>query len=129
MKANVTISRDSSDRVNIRIKDSATRIQFVELSLSVEDYGYLISGLSEIECEMKVRGLANVGKRMVTEPRATVCPVKSYSRDVLQQWLLDYAQEDGWTLDTYLGSQGSITHKDDGVLLRYRVYKYVQEEQ
>lgn len=127
MKAKVSISRDSSDRVNIRIQDCASRIQFVELSLSVEDYGYLITGLSNQEAEMEVRGLENVGKRSVTEPRVILCPVKSYSKEVLQQWLLDYAQEEGWTIDTYLGSQGSITHKEDGVLLSYRVYKYVQE--
>ena len=127
MKARVTISRDSSDHVNIRIVDNASRIQFVEVSLSVEQYGYLITGLSEQECEMQVRGLDKVGKHRVSESRTIFCPIRSYNKETLVQWLVDNAQEEGWTLDTYLGSQSSIKHREDGVMLQYRVYKFVQE--
>jgi hypothetical protein len=44
----------------------------------------------------------------------------------LEQWLQDNAQEEGWIIDHYLGSQSSIDHMDGKTFLNYSVHKYVE---
>lgn len=53
----ITISRPygGEDYVQIQIKDSDSSLKLVELKLTMEDYAYLITGLSEIDC--KVTGI------------------------------------------------------------------------
>jgi hypothetical protein len=127
MKAKVTISRASDDRVRIRIRDEASGIEFAEVSLTVEAYGYAITGLSEQEAELSVRGLEWVGKKRVTESRQKVCPLDTCDKDKLSKWLQENAQEEGWILSTYLGSQSSTSRAScGGTLLRYSVTKYVE---
>ena len=127
MKAKVTIGRASDDRVRIRIRDEASGIEFAEVSLSVEAYGYAITGLSEQPAELEVRGLEWVGKRRITEQRKIVCQLDTYNRDELSKWLGDNGQEEGWLVSTYLGSQQSVSHTPEGVVLSYSVTKYVKE--
>jgi hypothetical protein len=127
MKAKVTISRNSHDMVRISFRDVASGIEFAEASMTVEAYGYAITGLSEQEADLEVRGLEYVGKQRVTESREIVCPLKTYDRKELSAWLSDHAQEEGWLVSTYLGSQSSVKYKDEGSILRYSVTKYVDE--
>ena len=62
----------------------------------------------------------------MSESRRTLCPLKSYDKDELVAWLKENAQEEGWTLDYYLGSQSSIMRTDNGTYLNYHVYKVVE---
>lgn len=128
MKAKVTISRNSRDVVCITFRDEASGIQFAEASMTVEAYGYAITGLAEQDADLEVRGLEYVGKQRITESREIVCPIKTYDRKALSEWLSENAQEDGWLVSTYLGSQKSVTYKDDGAVLRYSVTRYVDLE-
>ena len=125
MKAKVTISRSSDDIVRIRIRDVASGVEFAEIGLTVEAYGYAITGLSEQEGELEVRGLERVGKKRITEPRTIACPINSYDKNLLGAWLKENAQEDGWIVSTYLGSQSSVSHEEGKTILRYSVTKYV----
>lgn len=124
MKAKITISRGSDDKVRIRIRDDASRVEFVEVALTMEAYGYVLTGLSEQDAELTVRNLQWVGKKRVNERREVVCPIASYDRDFLSAWLKENAKEDGWIVDTYLGSQNSFSRAEGGTLLRYSVIKY-----
>ena len=127
IQANVSISRDSNENIRIRITDNASRIQFVELKMSPHDFAMATTGLSFVPVEAIVTGLEHVGMQKVSEPRTVDCPLNTYDRNELMAWLIDNAQEPGWTLDAYLGSQGSIstTLSGNGRTLRYRVYKFV----
>jgi len=125
MKAKVTISRASDDMVRIRIRDEVSGIDFAEVSLTVEAYGYAVAGLSEQPGELEVRGLQWVGKKRITEQRQILCPLDTYNRDALEAWLRDNGKEDGWLVSTYLGSQKSVSRAAGGVLLNYSVTKYV----
>lgn len=127
MRAEVTISRASDDTVRIRITDEASRVEFAVLSLTVEQYGYAITGLSGQMAELEVRGLEHVGKRRITQPRRTTCPLDTYDRGELEKWLLDNCQEAGWTISTYLGAQNSIVRRSGVTELNYTVTKYVDE--
>lgn len=127
MRAEVTISRASDDRVRIRITDEASRIEFAVLSMTVEQYGYAITGLSGQMAELEVRGLEHVGKKRITQPRRATCPLETYDKDALSKWLLDNCQEEGWIISTYLGAQNSIDRRGGITVLNYTVTKYVDE--
>jgi hypothetical protein len=125
MKAKVSISRSSDDTVRIRIRDEASGIEFAEVSLTVEAYGYLITGLSDQEADLQVRNLQFVGKTRISEQRQIECPLSTYDKSELSQWLKENAQEEGWIVSTYLGSQSSVTWNNGKATLRYSVTKYV----
>ena len=78
-----------------------------------------------------MRGLEHVGKKKVTEPRTAIAPksIPSHSRDELRAWLQENRQEDGWIIDSYLGSQNSVTRDQGETVLRYSVFKYVPADE
>ena len=127
MKAKVTISRSSDDLVRIRFRDEASGIEFAEVALTMEVYGYAITGLAEQEGTLEVRGLEYVGKRRITEQRSIECPLSTYDKKTLVEWLQENAQEEGWLLNTHLGSQRSVVRNGDKLVLNYSVTKYVDQ--
>lgn len=126
MKGKLSISRGSDELVCIRIRDEASGIEFVNLKMSLETYANAITGVAEQEGLLFVRGLQFVGKKLVIEQRQIACPFKSYDRKILEKWLIDNAQEDGWIVDPYLGSQKSFYIDEEKTVLNYSVKKYVQ---
>jgi hypothetical protein len=125
MKAKVTISRGSDGMVRIRFRDDTSGIEFAEVAMTPENFGYAITNLAEREGELEIRGLEWVGKQRVTERRQIECPLNSYDREKLSEWLNTYAQEEGWLLDSYLGSQSSVNWKGGKTILNYSVTKYI----
>lgn len=125
MDMKLTISRRSNDKIVVSITDELSRTKFVEVEVSPHDFAMAVTGLSEVPASGDVRGLANVGKKKVYEKRSVVCPIETYDKKVLVKWLEENGQEDGWSLDSYLGSQSSVVHEDSGNILNYGVYKYV----
>jgi hypothetical protein len=125
----VSIHRRSDDTVCVEIRDELSRTKFVEATMTMEAFAYAVTGLAERPAELEVRGLENVGKRKIGEKRQIACPLRSWStRLKLEQWLAKHAQEDGWILNTSLGSQDSVQDSmGDGCVLNYSVYKYVEE--
>lgn len=124
----LTISRRSDDRIFIQIRDEASRNKFVEVEVTPELFGMAVTGLGEVDCSFEVSGLGVVGMQKQTESRRAVCPLKSYDRDQLRAWLRENCAEDGWHIDAYLGSQGSVVSTDEGSILKYSVYRYVPRE-
>ena len=123
----LTISRNSKDKICIQVRDETSRNNFVTISISLEDFAFAITGLSEIKCSAEVKRLDIVGKYKVRENRSVVCPIDTYDKNILSQWLANNCQEQGWELDTYLGSQKSVQYKDNFRILNYSVVKYVKE--
>ena len=129
LKAKVTISRRSNDLVYLQIRDVSSNSDFVEVELELENYALLITGLSSIEGNMEVRGLANVGKTKVSESRSIVAPHLGYETKKFSEWLVANAQEEGWILNPYLSSQKSILNNSDGTkTINYTVYKFVDSD-
>lgn len=129
MKATVTITRASDDTFRIVVRDEASNICFVKLTMQPADFAMAISSLAERPAEMEVCGLQHVGRRLVVEHREILCPIKTYDKSALQAWLADNAQDDGWVVRTNLKSQGSVEHRPDGTLLRYTAWKYVDDSE
>jgi 2-keto-4-pentenoate hydratase/2-oxohepta-3-ene-1,7-dioic acid hydratase in catechol pathway len=128
MKAQVTISRASDDLIRIKFQDCNSRIEFAEVAMSAADFANALTGLAHQEADLKVRGLNNVGKVLVSEKRKITCLGSNYDRKYLKEWLRDNAKEEGWLVDDYLGSQGSVAYHNGETILNYWVYKYVDPE-
>lgn len=128
IKASVTISRPQGhdgDHISIKIRDESSRTEFLSIRMGLADFAEALTGLSEVKADATVRQLEVVGKKRVTESRSIDCPLSGYDRNALSMWLKTNAAEDGWQIDTYLGSQGSVKFIDGGCRLNYRVFKYI----
>ena len=128
IKARLSISRDSSGVIRVRIRDDASRNEFVDLKISPESFGLAITGLSEVECEATISKIETVGMKKIQEKRRVACPIDSYNRAKLERWLKENCQEPGWSVVTYLGSQGSVVRDQSGkTFLNYSVVRYVEQ--
>jgi hypothetical protein len=128
IKTGFSIVRSSDDMIRIELQDEASGARFVEVRLTFEEFALAVTGCHVSDVDTTVAGLANVGKVRVRETRELLCPLTSYNTDILEEWLVKNAQEDGWIVDPYLGSQTSKKYVDKGVLLRYSVHKFIDAE-
>lgn len=124
----MSITRSNHDKVNIEIQCGTSLAHFVNVELTLEQFAFLITGRHQSDLKMQVNNLDCVGKQRIREDRQVLCPHKSYYRDKLTEWLKENCQGDGYILNTYLGSQTSVKHVDNGVLLNYSVMKFVDVE-
>lgn len=113
ISVSVSISRDSNDVVHIRIKDKNSCSEFVDVSMTLEEWALASTGLVT-DSNASVRGLDRVGKTRIVEECTTVSGVDSYKREEHEQWLKENCQREGWILNPYLGSQRSITRSSGG---------------
>ncbi|WP_318826004.1 hypothetical protein [Providencia sp. PROV252] len=129
MKGKLTISRptygDGRELISVVVRDGASRINFLEIEINYSDFTKAITGLSEVDCELTIRGLEQVGKKKITEARTALCPSRLVGKDAYENWLKENKQEEGWKLDAYLGSKGSVEYTENGVILNYQVIKFV----
>jgi len=122
----VTITRNSSDVVRIAIQDEESRVKVAMVEMTPHDFAMALTGLSEVGASVEYGALANVGKRRVVEKRSATCPLKTYDKAELAAWLRENCREEGWAIDPYLGSQGSVVSlPGEGLRLNYRVVKFV----
>lgn len=126
----VSISRDNHDNIHIHIRlvDQASRKLLGSARLTCEEFGMLVTGVSmtDIPCEIDV-DQGSIGKKRVDAPREVLCPINSYNTNELSDWLIENCQEEGWHINSYLGSKGSIDRaigSVDATILRYTVYKF-----
>ncbi len=125
MKGNISIGRDSRDCINITVRDEKSSITFVEVKMTPEQFGMVITGLSMVDIEFEVRGLESVGKEKITESRTIEYPHGGYDRKEMEEWLKENVKEDGWKVNSYLGSRGSIYYVNNKTFIKYSVYKFV----
>ena len=133
-KGKITISRplygDGQNSISIEVTDELSGMRFLGVKLSYEAFAEAITGLGYRPCEIETRGLENLGKVRVCQPRSIDVLDIGYGKEGYQTWLEQNAQEEGWILDTYLGSQNSIQHLPNGMKrLNYSVTQYVEPEQ
>lgn len=129
LNGTLSICRRSDGNIILHVQDEDSRIEFLEVQIGAEEFGNAVTGLSNQECSFSLRGTDYVGKVVQTEERKIVCPLSVYrARQELEDWLELNAQEDGWLLSTYLGSQGSVrSNEKDGSILKYHVTRYVDK--
>lgn len=129
MEGKISITRpsfhDEREVIAIEIYDNASRTTFCRVQVGMADFAAALTGQSQMPVQMELRGLAYVGLVKVAEKRTATVPGRFYDKAYLQQWLIDNCHEDGWIIDSYLGSQSSIKFSDDSTLLNYSVHKFV----
>lgn len=114
--------------ITVNIKDRVSGIHFVEARFTLSDFMEALTGLGSVKGTAEITGLEYVGLKRVCEDRSINCPLSVYEgRDKLETWLANNGQEEGWLVSTYLGSQTSVKHAENGCILRYSVTKYVFE--
>lgn len=116
----INISRpscsDGRDVIRITVADDGSRAEFLELEMNVAEFGLAVTGLSFRPVKFVTRGLSVVGKKRMTQPFLHVvseaeleeCGISPYDRKQMEAYAKTITPPEGWTLDTYLGSQTSI---------------------
>lgn len=125
----IQITRCNHNKIHIEVQCSESLAHFLAIELTTDEFAMLVTGCHQSDIKMEVRGLDKVGKKRVREERQVLCPHKNLYRDDLSKWLSDNCQEEGWVLNTYLGSQTSVKSVDNGQLLNYSVCKWVDREE
>ena len=122
----ITISRRSDRKIIIQIRDEVSRIKFFDATMTLEDFAEALTGMGEVTMKGEVRGLQYVGKVKESVRRvAEYTGPSTYDYKKQEEWLKRNCQEEGWLLDSYLGSQGSVYREGDKTYLRYGVYRFV----
>lgn len=116
------------DCVSITLVDEASRVEFVDAEISYEEFA---RGLGSLQARpltvCEVRGLELVGKKRIWERRSIICPLDTFDKQALAAWLEENAQEEGWILNTYLGSRDSISRSaEGGTRINYSMTRYVE---
>ena len=145
LKGNLTISRPNGGRsdenpcISIKVRDATSRIDFVTIEVPLANFAEALTGLSEVEARLTVRGLDNVGKVRESQPVTFVLTdeylakhdLRSYDRAGIKALLENDPEgrfhEEGWELSTYLGTQNSITpNSPDGIRINTSRVRYVE---
>lgn len=131
LPAKLSISKVQTNRddphICISITDANSGITFSAVEVSLIEFADAITGLARVSCTHETRNTEYLGKYYVSEPRTITVPHLGYNKEAYKEWLLNNAQEEGWIIDSYLGSQGSVTYKDGNAVLNYHVFKYVDK--
>lgn len=125
IKASVSCARSSNGLIYLTIECEKSHAKFAEIVFTPNQFANVITNLHTSDIDVKVNHLDRVGKTRILEPRQVRSPIQSYSREKNEQWLREHCQEEGWLLNSYLGSQKSIQMVDGVTLLNYSVYKYI----
>lgn len=142
MKGKITISRpnysDCREVINITVQCVSSGIQFLDLEMTLKDFAKAITGQGYIPVEMEVRGLEFVGltsEREDATVTVTQAELKSLGYDTnkgrseaLSDYLKKHASRDGWIVNAYLGSQGSVITDGDKVKMNFSYTRYVKPE-
>ena len=127
----LTISRwhssDGDDTIHITLVDGLASIEFAEVSLTPEQFALAITGLGRIVCDMEVRGLDRVGKKMEHDSLEFPLGVESYAKNA-KKVAIKKAHEacpEGWIPDTYFGSQDSFFYRDGETWARCTIRRWV----
>lgn len=120
---------DCRDVIKISVIDDDARITVFEGEMTAENFALCITGLSD----QQIRGFSStaiyaLGKERVYEKRQVVLPKEIDYRD-RSKWVEENCQEEGWFVDSHLGSRGSISHDPNTGThtANYRVFRYVEK--
>lgn len=129
LRAGDVSSTQGDGYVKLEFEDVISGIHFLDIEMSYAEFGKLVKGCTSLKLEGDFRGLEHIGMRYVREPRTRLCNLDPFKvkRAELEQWLQDHAQEEGWSVNSYLGSRDSVVSNREGpgCLLYYGVFKYV----
>ena len=125
-KGKITISRYTSshrdDGIIIEITDDLSRVTFVSLELSLENFARAVTGCGFVDGEMETRGLDLIGKK--SEHKTIVIPCQPFGdkekKEAAKRKMQEY-EVDGWhgrERDLY----NSHNHCKEGIRVSFTRY-------
>jgi hypothetical protein len=136
LKGKLTIARThggDGDSIHISIVDEDAAVEFVEAELTLGQFALAITGLGRVECEVEVRGLDKVGKRL--ELDAIEFPLQMAAGYANSTTRREHATarakklcHDGWIPDCSFSSQGSFFQRDCETWARCNVRRWVEKD-
>lgn len=106
LKAGVSIGRLSNNTIRLSIQDDLSRTEFVELTLSFEEFAKCVTGCY-VNCEMEVYKLERVGKKQ--EMDTFTFKISKQDKEAARTLALALCPE-GWTPDLGFNSQDSFKY-------------------
>lgn len=123
----VVLCRCSDDTYLLEISDSRSIMTSVVVSLTAEQVAKMITGVHTGGVQVTCSRPDLFGKVRIKEHRQVFCPLTTYNKADLEEWLLANYHEDGWEVDPYLGSQSSTKIVEGGQLLNFKVERWNDE--
>jgi hypothetical protein len=124
MKVNAKLSINiGEEKTILTIKDCKAGIQFLEL---VVDNNMLLRALGRfglVECDCELRGLENVGKKLVIDSMVFIVPEHDKT---LAGAIADERCPAGWIPDKSFSSQDSFLYKDGRIFAKTTIRKWVE---
>lgn len=123
----------SQKGATIEINDDSANVNFLEIKLSPEQFMACLGRLSNVKCQLEVKGLDKVGK---THENSTFefklpdwyvkLPYKDKAENYKQLSLVAQNQlSDGWIAENYFGSQNSFFTKDGEEWARVTIRRWI----
>lgn len=134
LKGKISIGRTHGHDCNyitIEIVDCNSRVRFVKVNLSYEDFAKALTGLAYNPMEFEINNLDVIGK--VKEQKDLIFLVGDSSNhiqhvSIAENTCQEYTEK-GWTASTYFRSKDSIQKHDDGKYYAYGTqFRFVEEE-
>lgn len=128
----ITISRVSTtnkeDYISIRVEDELSGARFLGIELPLGDFSLCVTGRSGVPCKMELRELQNVGKKKESKELIFEMPECCYDDRIAsaRTEALRHTPE-GWTANTYYGSQDSFFAKDGKQWARTTIVRWDRE--
>lgn len=131
-------SNKEDDYMHLTLEDCISGIRFGSIEMSLTDFGKFVTG-TEVTVKGEFTGLKNIGKVREYEKVTLVIPTDTYRQIVegrgydehnsaLAAWLVVNHSREGWYVDTYLGSRGSVSGDfDKKTTIKYGYYRYVDK--
>jgi hypothetical protein len=127
IKGNISIMVNR-EYTSIEIRDSNANVQFLKIALSPYQLSAALSRQAEIECELQLKGLDRVGKKMENKKFEFQLPEDLTGWNADKDKIARYAQtllSDGWIADGYFNSKDSFFKWGDTEYARCTVRRWV----
>lgn len=133
MKGKLTISRpqyhDNRKTISIQVKDELSRTIFLDIEISCANFAECLTGMSEMECELKTRDLDKVGLKKETKSITFEFPEGIYTdrKEIAYKMACKIvnANHDGWIVSGYFGSKGSFFTQDGISMARADISRWI----
>lgn len=128
MKGRLTISRpsygDGRKKISIQVKDENAGIRFLEMEVDLDKFTNALTGLCEQECDVKVTGLQNIGKKIERSKIEFEMTEDRFNKEVAKR-VCESLLTDGWQLRDSFSSQGSFFKENGKNMARANIVRWV----